>query len=335
MGRITIKDIAKLLNINPSTVSRALKDHPDISEKTIKKVKQVAGELGYEPNLQAISFRNRKSRLIGLIIPDMQMYFFPAVIKGIEARVRSEGYNLLVLHSNNSLKGEQDNTKICERLGVDGLLVSVSAQSENLFHFEELTERSIPVVLFDRIVDRRDYPIVCIDDVRVARELVEHLYESGYRKICAAFDDPHLSISRRRRKGYEAALRDLGLPVKPEWIFHADTSEEAKAKMTEILNRSGRPDAVFSMSDLLLVGIMQACLAEELTIPDDLAIAAISNGLVPDFWRPAITYMHHSGEEVGSKAAAVLFDLIKEKPVSHMNWIDTRLVIQESTLKNS
>ncbi|PHN05761.1 LacI family DNA-binding transcriptional regulator [Flavilitoribacter nigricans] len=331
MGRITVKDIARLLNINPSTVSRALKDHPDISKETIEKVKQVAEELGYEPNLQAISFRNRKSRLIGLIIPDMNMYFFPSVIKAIEDRVRAEGYNLLVLHSNNSLRGEQNNTKICDRLGVEGLLVSVSAESENLSHFEELTERGVPVVLFDRIVDRRDFPIVCIDDVQVAGKVVKHLYDRGFRKICGAFDDPHLSISKRRRQGYEKMLQDLGLEVKPEWIFHADSSETAGEKMAEVLDLPDQPDAIFSMSDQLLVGIMQACLAKGVEIPGEMAIACISNGLVPNFWKPHITYMHHSGEEVGAIAANVLFNMIRNNPVPHMNWVETNMVVQSST----
>lgn len=331
MGRITVKDIAKLLNINASTVSRALKDHPDISKETRDRVKQVAQDLGYQPNLQAITFRNRKSRLIGLIIPDMNMYFFPAVIKAIEEKVRKEGYNLLVLHSNNTLEGEQNNTKICERLGVEGLLVSVSAQSEELTHFEELSERGIPVVLFDRIVDQRDFPLVCIDDFQVAYKVVEHLYERGRRKICGVFDDPHLSISRHRREGYEKALRDHGLEVRPDWIFHADSSDAAQHKLYKILDLPDRPDAIFTMSDQLLVGIMQACLSMNFNIPEDVAIAAISNGLVPNFWQPTITYMHHSGEEVGATAADVLFRSIREENVPHLNWVQTHLVVQAST----
>ena len=331
MGRITVKDIARLLNINPSTVSRALKDHPDISKKTIDRVKQVAEDLGYEPNLQAISFRNRKSKLIGLIIPDMNMYFFPSVIKAIEERVRAEGYNLLVLHSNNSLKGEQDNTKICDRLGVEGLLVSVSVQSEDLLHFKELVERGVPVVLFDRIVDRRDFPIVCIDDVEVAKKVVKHLYGRGYRKICGAFDDPKLSISRLRRQGYEQMLQELGLAVNPDWIFHADSSQMAKQKMDQVLDLPDPPDAIFSMSDQLLVGIMQACLGKEVVIPDQIAIASISNGLVPNFWQPPISFMHHSGEEVGAVAANVLFNMIRGESASHMNWVNTSMIAQASS----
>lgn len=331
MGRITVKDIARLLNINPSTVSRALKDHPDISKETRDRVKQVAGDLGYQPNLQAITFRNRKSRLIGLIIPDMNMYFFPAVIKAIEQRVRSEGYNLLVLHSNNTLGGERNNIEICERLGVEGLLVSVSAESEDLSHFEDLTESGVPVVLFDRIVDQQDYPLVCIDDFQVAHKMVDHLYERGRRRICGAFDDPHLSISRHRREGYEQALMDHKLEIRPEWIFHADSTDVAQEKLMQILQGPEVPDAIFAMSDQLLVGIMQACLALDFSIPEDIAVAAISNGLVPNFWQPSITYMHHSGEEVGDIAADVLFKAIRAEQVPHTNWVGTHLVVQSST----
>lgn len=331
MGRITVKDIARLLSINPSTVSRALKDHPDISQETIDRVKQVAEELGYRPNLQAISFRNRKSRLIGLIIPDMNMYFFPSVIQAMEERVRAEGYNLLVLHSNNTLKGEKENTEICDHLGVDGLMVSVSVQSKDLSHFRKLTENGVPVVLFDRIVDRPDFPLICINDKEVAARVVEYLYAQGKRKICGVFDDPQLSISSRRREGYEEALQKLGLPLRPDWIVHANSSEAAQEKMLELLQSPDRPDAIFSISDQLLVGIMQACLAMQLRIPRDIAVAAISNGLVPNFWQPPIPFMQHSGEDVGATAAEVLFRLIQQKEVEHINWVDTHMVVPSSS----
>lgn len=319
------------MNINPSTVSRALKDHPDISQETRDRVKQVAEELGYRPNLQAISFRNRKSRLIGLIIPDMNMYFFPAVIQAIEEKVRGEGYNLLVLHSNNTLKGEKENTQICDRLGVEGLLVSVSAESEDLGHFRQLKEAGVPVVLFDRIVDYPDFPLVCINDQQVAARVVEFLYAQGRRRICGAFDDPHLSISSRRRAGYEQALDALGVARRPEFIFHANSSEMAQEKMLEILQLPERPDAIFSMSDQLLVGIMQACLSAGLQIPEDISVAAISNGLVPNFWQPPIPFMQHSGKDVGATAAEVLFRLIREEPTEHINWVNTQLMIPSST----
>lgn len=331
MGRITVKDIARLLNINPSTVSRALKDHPDISRETIDKVKQVAEELGYRPNLQAISFRSRKSRLIGLIIPDMNMYFFPAVIQAIEEKVRKEGYHLLVLHSNNTLEGEQENTQICDRLGVEGLLVSVSAESSDLSHFRDLTDNGVPVVLFDRIVDRPDFPLVCINDQEVAGNVVRYLHSQGRRKICGAFDDPHLSISSRRREGYEQAITELGLSLHQDWIFHASSSEMAQEKMREVLQLPERPDAVFSMSDQLLVGVMQACLSLQINIPEELAVASISNGLVPNFWQPPIPFMQHSGEEVGAIAADVLFRLIRQEEVEHINWVTTQMKIPSAS----
>lgn len=331
MGRITVKDIAKLLGINPSTVSRALRDHPDISEATRKKVAQVASELGYTPNLQAISFRNRKSRLIGLIIPDMNMYFFPAVIQGIEQRVSEAGYNLILLHSDNSLESERENTLICNRLGVEGLLVSLSAESEVITHFEELTEQGVPVVLFDRVVDKLGFPSVIIDDKIVARQVVEHLINSGRNKICGVFGDPHLAICRLRRKGYEEALIVNGFTIRPEYIISAKEPQAVRVQLNDLLSGDDPPDAIFTMSDEVLVEAMRVCQKLQLRIPAEIAIATISNGEVPNFWYPRITYMQHSGHEVGSTAADILFQLINNKTVPHLNWISTRLVVQGST----
>ncbi|MBX2876709.1 MAG: LacI family transcriptional regulator [Saprospiraceae bacterium] len=331
MGRITVKDIAKLLNINPSTVSRALKDHPDISKETRDRVKQMAEDLGYKPNLQAISFRSRKSRLIALIIPDMNMYFFPSVIKAIEEKVRAAGYNLIVLHSNNTLAGEIENTHVCELLGVDGLLVSLSVESDNLEHFEELSKGGVPVILFDRIVEHQNFPAIGINDQKVASRLVDHLTGKGCRRIVGVFDNPNLSISRRRKEGYKQGLQKRGLPIKSEWILHAETSDLAQQKIIELLDQDEKPDAIFAMSDLLLVGAMQACQSCGLTIPNDIRVAAISNGLIPNFWQPRITYMEHSGEDVGAKAATILFQLIGEGKVTPMSWVETHLVVQEST----
>ena len=148
MARITIKDIAKLLEVNPSTVSRALKDHPDIGEKTKEKIRRVAKDLGYFPNYQAIRFRQRKSGLVGLIIPDMGMFFFPSVVKAIEEITRKNGYNLIVFQSNEILEKEIESTKICQSFGVDGLLICLSNETTTLQHFEEILQKQNASCLF-------------------------------------------------------------------------------------------------------------------------------------------------------------------------------------------
>ena len=331
MGRITIKDIAKLLEINPSTVSRALKDHPDISRETRAKVKRVAEDLGYVPNLQAISFRNRKSHLIGLILPDMNMFFFPPVISAIEEKVRQEGYNLIVLHSNNQLEREQENVRICQRLGVEGLLVSLTSESSTLDHFVELIGQGVPVILFDRVKNELDLPTVVIHDEAVASEAVAHLANKGRKRICGLFGDPKLAISQLRKAGFYQSLQEFGLLVDEKWIIDAHDYDDAFREMDELLQRPERPDAVFTMSDTLLVGTMMALQKYQVKIPDEMAIISISHGVIPRFFSPSVSYVQHSGTRVGATAAGLLFKRIAKESIPKVNYIGTRLVVQGST----
>lgn len=331
MGRITIKDIAKLLEINPSTVSRALKDHPDISLETRTKVKRIANELGYVPNLQAISFRNRKTKLIGLILPDMNMFFFPPVISAIEEKVRKEGYNLIVLHSNDQLEREQENVRICQRLGVEGLLVSVTSESSTLKHFAELIGQGVPIILFDRVNNDLDLPTVIIHDEAVASEAVSHLVSKGRKRICGLFGDPQLTISQLRKDGFCNSLEAFGQEVDPNLIIYASDYNHALKEVDKLLEKPNRPDAFFTMSDALLVGTMMALQKHKVAIPQEIAIISISHGDMPRFFSPQVSYVQHSGTRVGATAIGLLFKLINKESIPKVNYIGTRLVVQEST----
>ena len=332
MGRITIKDIARLLELNPSTVSRALKDHPDISTTTRDHVKKVAKELGYAPNYQAISFRSQQSRLIGLIIPDMNPYFFPSIIKSIEEGVRHQGYNLIVLHSNNNLLGEQENVKICRQFGVEGLLVSLSTETESLDHFETLAEQGVPVVYFDRTIEDIDVPKVIINDEQVAFDAVHHLIGRGARNICGVFGDPNLTITKLRYNGFVKALTEHNLEMVDEFVFHAENSNEAREGMLRLINTGRVPDAIFSMSDEVLVGVMQAIQAKGIKVPGQTSIIAISNGDAPQFFYPEITYVEHSATKVGHAAIRLLFELIGNPNMSdYKRIIPTKIRTRSST----
>ena len=235
MGRITIKDIARLLKVSPSTVSRALKDHPDISQKMRIQVKQVADELGYIPNYQAINFRKQESRLIGVILPDMNMYFFPSVIQAIESEVRKRGYHLIVLHSNERLEREIENVSFCRNFGLDGLLVSLSRETNDLTHFREISEKGIPVVYFDRVLENHPSPQVVIRDEAVAEKAVNHLLERGRQKICGIFGNPNLSISRLRQSGFQKAMKAKGLEMPSNFIIHANDVPQARQSIEKLL----------------------------------------------------------------------------------------------------
>ena len=331
MSRVTIKDIAKLLKISPSTVSRALKGHPDISTATIEKVQKLAADLDYIPNYQAISFRKRQSKLIGLIIPDMNMFFFPYVIKSIEEMVRQQGYHLIVLHSNNSLQGEISNIKIAQHIGVEGLIVSVSEQTQNLQHFSEIAAQNTPIVLFDRVLNNEQFPTITIQDEKVAFKAVHYLIQQGYQHICGIFGNHNLNISRQRFYGFKKALVENGLPFREDFVIFADSLSEAKDGLSLLLHTPMPPDAVFCMSDEVLVGVLQAIQLNHLAIPKDMAIIAISNGVVPHFFNPPITHIEHSGLEVGRLTARTLFDLLGNFKVERNNFVTTSLKVLHST----
>lgn len=329
MSRITIKDIAKLLNVNPSTVSRALKDHPDISVETKRMVKKVAEELGYQPNFQAIHFRNRKSGLIGLIIPDISVFFLPSVIKAIEEVTHENGYNLIVFQSNDILDREIESTRICQGFGVDGLLASLSHQTRDVRHLKDIAEDGVPVVIFDRMLDNQAIPTVGIYDLEAATNAALHLLEKGYRRLGGIFGNPQLAITRQRYAGFVTALGKYQYRVEEELIVHANDQLEAREGMYRLLNLKNRPDAVFAMSDECLVGVMQAIYEMDVQVPGDMAIIAISDGDIPYYMNPKITHILHSGYEVGKNAATLLIDLMRQRsPLSspiHIR-VETELV---------
>ena len=332
MGRVTIKDIARLLDVNPSTVSRALKNHPDISAPTRLHIQEVAQELGYTPNYQAIGLRNQKSKLLGLIIPEMNMFFFPSIIRAIEETIRQKGYNLIVLHSNNRLASEIENVKICQKFGVEGVMASLTADTQNLNHFQGLEKQGIPVVFFDRVLEDSTSPVVMIDDVATVQIAIDHLAASGRKSICGFFGNEKLTISRRRYEGFKQALAKYNMKLPNHFIRFANNAAQAKAAMIAILDEDEKPDAIFSMSDELLVGIMQALQKRDVKIPEELGIISISNGDFPNFFKPSITYIEHSAFKVGSAAANLLFEFLENpQKQTFPKYIETQLRVRRST----
>ena len=329
MGRITIKDIAKLLEVNPSTVSRALKDHPDIGKATKEKIQQVAKELGYQPNYQAIRFRQNKSGLIGLIIPEMGMFFFPSIIQAIEEITKKNGYNLIIFQSNDSLVKEKENALICQNFGLDGLLVCLSKETSTITHFTDKLQAKIPVVFFDKVIQKKEVPSVVINDQMASYTAINHLARKGYKKISGVFGNPNLEITQSRKKGFLAALAKHQLTYHEKFCFYTDTLKEAKNKFTNLLTQEELPDAVFAMTDEILAGIIQAIYEKGLSIPEQLGVICISNGNLPYYLNPSITHIRHSGYMVGKTAVELLFDLMNDKIIVDKQQIELETFLVE------
>jgi LacI family transcriptional regulator len=329
MNRVTIKDLARYLNINPSTVSRALRNHPDVSARVKESVIQLADKLGYKPNFAAINLRKGKSGTIGLIIPEIATYFFPNVIKAIEEVTHLKGYNLLILHSNDSIDREIQNAEICARMGVEGILVSLTRESSDIEHFQELLYTGTPIVFFDKIIHDSVAYKITIPGEKAAFDGVNFLlknYQKG-KRFAAILGDERLSITQDRLAGMFRALNDYPIKPQPGMIQYAHHSQEALAIFIELWESTKRPDYLFLMSDEILEGVMKAVHKLKINLPQEMKILTMSDGFLPSLYNFNFPYIHTSGFELGKSACHLLFQLIEGEKLSNRTYfIDTPLV---------
>ncbi|MCU4165895.1 LacI family DNA-binding transcriptional regulator [Carboxylicivirga caseinilyticus] len=307
---ITIIDIAKQLGVSKSTVSRALKDHPDISKATKDRVNALAKKLKYKPNATAISFRQQRSRIIGLIVPQISPFFFPSIIKAVEKEVHKRGYNLMILQSGESEKRERDNLEILLHNNVDGILASVSRKTQNFDHFESLIEEHIPIVFFDRIPKNIKADCVLIDDFDGAYRAVEHLIKTGRKKISICIGNPNLLISQNRLEAYKKALNDYALPFDDNLVISGESTLEAYKATDDLINSSHKTDSIFAISDLTMSGVMQAIYKNNIQVPDKIAVIGFCESIFSKMYQPTLSYINPLGKKIGKKAAQLLLDRI-------------------------
>lgn len=298
MSQITIKDISKIVGVNPSTVSRALNDHRDISDALKEKIKDVAKELNYSPNFNAVQFRMKKSMTVGVILPEMSMFFVPSVVNSIIEEMKIAGYKTLILCSQNKLEQEEENIKICCSSRVDAILLSVTSNTENLNHLQMAKDIDIPVVLFDKSLNQSKYDEILIDSTSASKECIEYLKKNGCKKILAALGSSTLSITSDREKGVKDVLGNNFLK------YYATNSLESKLYAEKYLLEHQDIDGIFAMSDEVLLGI-QGAIAGEI-LHKNIKIISISDGILPLFFKPPIPYLKHNGSELGKIASAFL-----------------------------
>ncbi len=312
-GPVTIIDIARFLGISKSTVSRALRNHPDISDETKKAVRDVANKLNYIKNATASSLRYKKSNLIGLIVPEISYFFFPSVINGIEELVHENGYNLLILQSKESYEREVENIDILISNNVEGILASVSRTTKDISHFINLTDMRMPLVLFDRIVKEINADIVLVDDIEGSYNAVKHLLEVGKKRIAICTGNLNLLISRNRLEGYKRALTEQSIQIDNEVIISAETPEDTERKTLSLLSSSNPPDGIFAISDLTMAGVMKAIYKSERKIPEDIAVVGFCEKQYRTMYQPELTAIDPMGFEIGKKATELLFEQINQK----------------------
>jgi DNA-binding LacI/PurR family transcriptional regulator len=332
-NQVTIKDIARELGISASTVSRALKDHPDISVETKKAVNELAKNLNYQPNAIALSLKHSKSFSIGVIIPETVHYFFSTVISGIEDIAYEAGYNVIICQSNELYSREKSNANMLYSNRVDGLLVSLAKETTDFGHLRFFQDNNIPIVCFDRASEEMPCDQVIIDDYNAAFNIVSYLIERGHKKLVHLAAPQHLSIGYFRQKGFRDALEKHGLAFDESQVIMADQFEMAIDAVENLIQSGIIPDGIFAVNDLTALGAMKALKRHKLSIPNDVGVVGFGDGQNAQLTDPSLTTIDQNGYAMGKRAAEILLERIKKgtanlEPQKYL--IETSLIVRES-----
>lgn len=331
-----MKEIARKLGVSVSTVSRALKDSPELHPDTKKKIVEAAKAMNYQYNLLAQSLRISRSKVLGVIVPELTSHFFSSNISGISDTAYRRGYNVMICQSNESYEQEKANVKTLVSSQVDGLLISLSRETKSYEHLQELYDREIPFIMFDRVTEEIPVSKVTVDDAHGAYLAVHHLLEQGCRKI-AYFSGPEdLYISKKRKEGYLEALKEFGIPESEARIYVTDLTPEGNRKISlQMIAEKDRPDAVFAMIDPLAIDLMTVLKEKGVKIPDEIALAGFTNNPTSAVVDPSLTTISQPGYEMGKIAANHLLDqldeIVSDEPQSFV--LQTTLVARESSKK--
>jgi LacI family transcriptional regulator len=325
MQQSTLKKLSEVLGISISTVSRALKDHPDISENTKNKVKELATALEYEPNNYAVQLRTQKSNLLGILVPSIDNFFYDSFIAAVEEDARLHGYSVMIMQSRDKVQIETGNVNLFRKNMVTGLFASVSIETEDMTPFRKLEELKIPVVFFDRVAEVEGYHKVCLADEEAARIAAEAIIEKKKKRVLALFGHPHLSITKIRCSSFLETFAKHSPKTKITVDYPEGIAESKKVAM-EALKAKQRPDVIFCMGDLILIGVMYAIHKLKLRVPEDIGVIGISNGFIPTMYDPKITYVETSGFKLGKLAFAQMLSCLRNDSTSEEVILESLLV---------
>lgn len=333
----TIHDIAKKLNLSASTISRALNDNPVISETTRKLVKKMAREMGYRPNTLAANLRTRRTNTIGVIVPLINRHFFSSVISGIEDVAYSQGFAVTISQSNDKLEKESKITQTLFANRVDGIILSIGMETNSYDHIKLFSERKIPIVFFDRVVDEIKAHKIVVDDYGGGYRATRHLISQGAKTIAHIGGPLNLKIYEYRQKGYCEALKEAGLTVDKSMIINNSlTREEGKKAIQHLLQNNIKPDAIFCANDTTALSVIIYLQENGYKVPEDIAIVGFSNEPFSEVVTPSISTVKQPGYLIGQKAAQLIIDQISNGG-SNTEFktivMPTELIIRNSSIK--
>lgn len=311
--RSTLKNISESLNLSISTVSRALKNHPDISEDTKKKVMELASILDYEPNTHAITLRTNKTKIFGLILPVISNYFYHSFITAVDEEAKKLGYSLLILQSGDDTITELENLRLCRQNRVAGVFVSIATHTHDIKPFLKLEELDIPVIFFDKVPSFEACNKICLADSEAATIAAESILQKNKKNILAIFGNQEMSITQKRQNAFKESFKHHGFQHKLV-IEYVNNADEARKIVLQYCSFISKPDTIFAMSDEILTGVIKSVNELNLKVPTDVSLISICNdSFIPSLFNPTITYVETSGHSLGKLAVKRMLDHLAGK----------------------
>ena len=331
---LSLKDLASELNISISTVSRALRNHPDISPEITRKVQELALLRNYVPNPLAMGLLKQETKMIGVIVPDLVTHFYSSIISGIEEYAKSRGYFILLASSNESMEKEMESVSNLLKARVDGMIVCLSKETNRYDHFLQLIENEIPLVFFDRVCLEDHVPGVVADNKDAVDRIISHFHEGGYKRIAFISGPSHLNISRERIEGYHSGLKKCGLNFDADLLRICNMQPDEAIQITgDLLSLPHPPDAIFAINDMVIFTVMKELKSRGIRIPEDFGVVGFADEFHATFSAPELTTITHPTREIGLKAAELFFKKIEDPNFAETIVLPTKLVIRESSVR--
>lgn len=331
----SLKDIAQALGVSVPTVSRALKDSPDISRALCEKAKWMAREMNYRPNPFALSLRKNAPRIIGVVVPDIVTHFFASILNGIENMAVKNGYFVIITTSHESYEHEKRNVENLVNMRVEGIIACLSQETTDYTHFAELKDINMPLIMFDRVCLTDQFSSVVADGEHSAQMATQHLLDNGCKRVAFIGGANHLDIVKRRKHGYLEALRNNKIPIEKELVVCRKIDyEEGKVAAQTLLALPNPPDAILAMNDTLAFAAIEVIKSHGLRVPNDIALIGYTDEQHANYIEPKLSAVSHQTYEMGETACLLLIDQIRGDKAIRQVMIPTHLQIRESSIKN-
>ncbi len=327
---VTLQDIANRLNLSVVTISKALRNHPDISIKTTKLIKKVAEEMGYMPNIMARNLSARKSNTLGLVVPKIAHHFFGAIIESIFDLAFQQNYETILTVSQENAEREKKHLLTLLSMKVDGIIISVTQETKDLSVFEMIERRGVPIVFIDRVPESaQNYNIVKVDDYNGAYKAIEHAYNLGYRKIAHFGGATNINIGRDRMNGFKDAMNNFGIEINPNWIFEGGYSENSGYEFfMKLYKENNLPELILAVTYPVALGIYMAAKEVGLEIPKDIDVICFGNAKVQSFLSPPLSCIDQPTDLISKNA----IDLIMKKIDDEDNEIAPQQIVLDTSL---